>query len=39
MGSNLTYTLSDTIVLSVTEITGGSNDGKIVASMNIIENL
>jgi len=39
MGSNLTYTLSDTIVLSVKEITGGTGNGAIVGSMNIIENL
>ena len=39
MGSDLTYTTSDTIVLSVTEITGGTSNGEIVGSMNIIENL
>lgn len=39
MGSDLTYTTSDTIVLSVTEITGGTSNGAIVGSMNIIENL
>ena len=39
MGSNLTYTASDVVVLSVKEITGGSGDGKIVASLDYIENL
>jgi hypothetical protein len=39
MGSNLTYTATDVVVLSVKEITGGSGDGKIVASLDYIENL
>ena len=39
MGSNLTYTATDVVVLSVKEITGGSTDGKIVASLDYIENL
>jgi hypothetical protein len=39
MGSNLSYTDSDIVVLSVKEITGGSGNGKIVASLDYIENL
>ena len=39
MGSNLSYTATDIVVLSVKEVTGGSSNGAIVASLDYIENL
>jgi hypothetical protein len=39
MGSNIDYTDSDKLVLVVQEISGGTADGQIVASMNFIEDL
>ena len=39
MGSDLTYNSPDLVVLAVTELLGGSGDGKIIALTNIIENL
>jgi hypothetical protein len=39
MGSDLTYNSPDLVVLAVTELLGGSSDGKIIALTNIIENL
>jgi hypothetical protein len=39
MGSDLTYSSPDLIVLAVTELLGGSGNGKIIGLTNIIENL
>lgn len=39
MGSNLSYTDADKIVLVAKLLTGGSSDSRIVANMNFIEAL
>jgi hypothetical protein len=39
MGSDLSYNNPDVIVLAVTELANGSNNGQIIALANIIENL